>query len=100
MAVGFWWESSEGKEKSVGDDLGFVRAAIAKTLPCIFLAEVGEFLALREGLLLAKNSGLKVFLAEVYASNVASGVMDSISNCGETALVIKDIKALFQVVGF
>ncbi|KAH7576208.1 hypothetical protein JRO89_XS01G0013300 [Xanthoceras sorbifolium] len=88
-----------GVRAVIRDDLRFVRAAIAKTLPCIFLAEVGEFLALREGLLLAKNSGLKVFLAEVYASNVASGVMDSISNCREAALVIKDIKALFQVVG-
>ncbi|KAL5814201.1 hypothetical protein ACOSQ3_024991 [Xanthoceras sorbifolium] len=83
----------------IRDNLGFLRAVISKTLPGIFSAEVGEILALREGLLLAKNLGNEVFLAEVDASNVALGVTDPISNYREAALVIKDIKALFQDVG-
>ncbi|KAL5849758.1 hypothetical protein ACOSQ4_007771 [Xanthoceras sorbifolium] len=78
---------------------GLLVAALAKRLVGRFSPEVGEFLALREGLLFAKSRGLVVRLAEVDACNIASCVLKPVSVFGEAALVIQDIKALFREVG-
>ncbi|KAL5768149.1 hypothetical protein ACOSQ2_014932 [Xanthoceras sorbifolium] len=79
---------------------GLLVAALAKQLPRRFAPEVGEFLALREGLFFMKSGGLVVCCAEVDACNVASRVIKPISVFGGvTALVIQDIKALFREVG-
>ena len=53
---------------------GEIIAAISKPWQGSFCAEVGEYLALREGLILAKKFNLTVKLAEVDAVNVANGV--------------------------
>ncbi|KAL5812419.1 hypothetical protein ACOSQ3_027369 [Xanthoceras sorbifolium] len=53
---------------------GWVVAAFAKPLKCCDSAKVGEFLGLREGLVVAKQLGLPVALTEVDASSVVDGV--------------------------
>ncbi|KAL5782592.1 hypothetical protein ACOSP7_007621 [Xanthoceras sorbifolium] len=83
----------------IRDCEGLLVAALAKRLVGRFSPEVGEFLALREGLLFAKSRGLVVRLAEVDACNIASCVLKPVSVFGEAALVIQDIKALFREVG-
>ncbi|KAL5813682.1 hypothetical protein ACOSQ4_024323 [Xanthoceras sorbifolium] len=64
-----------------------------------FSAEMGEFLALREGLILANSLGLSIFEAEVDASNVASAVNLSSNCCGDASFIVNDIKALCLEVG-
>ncbi|KAL5819135.1 hypothetical protein ACOSQ4_022977 [Xanthoceras sorbifolium] len=84
----------------IRDSSRLVVAAISKTLLGCFSAESGEMLVLRKGLLLARNLGLTVQLIEVDACNVVSSVLGSDSCCGENGLIVLDIKALLQVVGF
>ncbi|KAK3194481.1 hypothetical protein Dsin_025791 [Dipteronia sinensis] len=60
------------KGAAIRDDKGRVFVANSKPLAGVFNAEIGEFLAHREGLLLAKNHNLNVQIAEVDASYVAS----------------------------
>ncbi|KAL5767796.1 hypothetical protein ACOSQ2_014579 [Xanthoceras sorbifolium] len=84
----------------IRDSFGLVVAAVSKTLVGSFYAESGEFLALRDGLLLDGNLGMSVHLIEVDACNVVSSVLGSDSSGGENGLVINDIKELFQDVGF
>ncbi|KAL5821187.1 hypothetical protein ACOSQ3_023069 [Xanthoceras sorbifolium] len=84
----------------IRDSSRLVMAAISKTLLGCFSAESGEMLVLRKGLLLAGNLGLTVQLIEVDACNVVSSVLGSDSCCGENGLIVLDIKALLQVVGF
>ncbi|KAL5754526.1 hypothetical protein ACOSP7_022746 [Xanthoceras sorbifolium] len=84
----------------IRDSSGLVVAAVSKTLLGCFSAETGEMLALREGLLLARNLGLNVQLIEVDACNVVSSVLGSDSCCGENGLIVLDIKALLKVVRF
>ncbi|KAK1549426.1 hypothetical protein Q3G72_001947 [Acer saccharum] len=58
----------------IRDDKGWVVAALSKSLPGSFSPEVGELLALREGLLLAQRLKLKISCVELDASNVVSKV--------------------------
>ncbi|KAK3190179.1 hypothetical protein Dsin_029740 [Dipteronia sinensis] len=60
---------------------------------------IGEFLALREGLMLGKRVGVLVSLAEVDA-NVVSSIQEPSLSLGETGSIIGDIKALLKEVGF
>ncbi|KAL5823720.1 hypothetical protein ACOSQ4_021620 [Xanthoceras sorbifolium] len=87
-----------GVRAVIRDSSGLVVATVSKTLLGCFSA--GEMLALREGLLLAKNLGLSVQLIEVDACNVVSNVLGDDSCGGENELIVLDIKALLQVVGF
>ncbi|KAK2664531.1 hypothetical protein Ddye_003105 [Dipteronia dyeriana] len=57
---------------------------------------MGEFLALRECLLMAKHHNLLVHLAEVDASVVASALNSSLSDLGDACSVINDIRALLD----
>ncbi|KAL5819206.1 hypothetical protein ACOSQ4_023048 [Xanthoceras sorbifolium] len=84
----------------IRDSSRLVVAAVSKTLLGCFSAETSEMLALREGLLLARNLGLNVQLIEVDACNVVSSVLGSDSCCGENGLIVLDIKALLKVVRF
>ncbi|KAL5844672.1 hypothetical protein ACOSQ3_010727 [Xanthoceras sorbifolium] len=59
----------------------------------------GEFLALKEGLVLAKSLNLVVLVAKVDASHVASAMNSSISCCGDASFVVSDIQALCSEVG-
>ena len=78
---------------------GEIVAAIFKPLQGDFSAELGEFLALREGLLLAKSLNLNLKLAEVDAIVVANAVNNSdIVNCNAN-FIVNDIQALLQEVG-
>ncbi|KAK0579754.1 hypothetical protein LWI29_030939 [Acer saccharum] len=60
---------------------------------------IGEFLALREGLLMAKSLNLQVQVVEVDASIVATALNSSTSDLGDASFVINDIHALFKEVG-
>ncbi|KAK3222647.1 hypothetical protein Dsin_009672 [Dipteronia sinensis] len=64
-----------------------------------FLAEMGEFLALREGLQLAKLDNLPIQIAEVDASNLVSILNSNVSFLGDACFIVNDIKALFLEVG-
>ena len=78
---------------------GEIVAALSKPLQGSFDVVLGEFLALREGLLLAKRLNITLKLAEVDAIAVANDVNNSeIVNCN-ASFIVSDIKALLQEVG-
>ncbi|KAL5768492.1 hypothetical protein ACOSP7_015039 [Xanthoceras sorbifolium] len=74
-------------------------AVVSKLLPSFFSAELGEFLILREGLVLAKSLNLSISVAEDDASNIASTVNSSSPFCSDASFIISDIKALCKEVG-
>ncbi|KAH7575832.1 hypothetical protein JRO89_XS02G0228900 [Xanthoceras sorbifolium] len=78
---------------------GDIVAAVSKKFPGFFSAEVGELIALREGLLLVKSLGLKICVAEVDASNVASMVNEAGSSLGDASFIVEEIKVLCSEVG-
>ncbi|KAL5820737.1 hypothetical protein ACOSQ3_022619 [Xanthoceras sorbifolium] len=55
-----------GVRVAIRDLVGDIVAAASKVLPGSFSAEVGEFLALREGLILAKSLSLSLSVASCY----------------------------------
>ncbi|KAL5771617.1 hypothetical protein ACOSP7_015771 [Xanthoceras sorbifolium] len=75
-----------------------VVAASAKPLLGFFPAELGELLALREGLLVAKELSLSIEWVELDAANVVARVFNS---CPFSFMdpIVSDIKALFRAVG-
>ncbi|KAK2641541.1 hypothetical protein Ddye_023304 [Dipteronia dyeriana] len=76
-----------------------VVAAISKFVVGNVIAELGELLALREGLLLAKSFNPIIWVVEVDASNVASMLNSDVPSLSDTFFLINDIKALCKVVG-
>ncbi|KAL5811773.1 hypothetical protein ACOSQ3_026723 [Xanthoceras sorbifolium] len=77
---------------------GKVVAASAKPLLGFFPAELGELLALREGLLLAKELNLNIEWVELDAVNVVARVSSSFP-CSVLDPIVSDGKALFRAVG-
>ncbi|KAL5818845.1 hypothetical protein ACOSQ4_022687 [Xanthoceras sorbifolium] len=63
-----------------------------------FPAELGELLALREGLLLAKEFNLSIAWVELNAVNVVARVLNSLPSSVMDP-IISDVKALFRAVG-
>ncbi|KAI9186283.1 hypothetical protein LWI28_015762 [Acer negundo] len=61
----------------IRNDCGQMVMALTKVVLDIFSAKVGELLALRDGLLSAKNLGLVVNWVEVDVVNVDSGLADA-----------------------
>ncbi|TXG57006.1 hypothetical protein EZV62_018319 [Acer yangbiense] len=90
---------SFGVGTAIRDDKDLVLAAHSYQLTSIFNAEIGELIALREGLLLAQFYNLKVDVAEVISLFVVSFLNDSIPPVGESNFIVKDIKAMFLDVG-
>ncbi|KAL5756816.1 hypothetical protein ACOSQ2_021562 [Xanthoceras sorbifolium] len=84
---------------TIKDNLGFVVAASSKPFEGLFSAEVGELLALREGLLLAAGLNLKIEFVEVDAVNVVSGVSDGDFFFSPVGHVVNDIRALYKELG-
>ncbi|KAK2663225.1 hypothetical protein Ddye_001799 [Dipteronia dyeriana] len=60
---------------------------------------IGEFLALREGLLLAKFHNFQVHVAEVDASLVVSSLNLLGIISGDASYIVNDIRSLFSKVG-
>ncbi|KAL5757092.1 hypothetical protein ACOSQ2_021838 [Xanthoceras sorbifolium] len=87
-----------GSGAVVRDSQGKVVAASAKPLLGFFPAELGELLALREGLLLAKEFNLIIEWVELDAVNVVARVFNSLP-CSAMDPIISDVKALFRAVG-
>ncbi|KAL5783938.1 hypothetical protein ACOSQ2_006330 [Xanthoceras sorbifolium] len=87
-----------GSGAVVRDSQGKVVAASAKPLLGFFPAELGELLALREGLLLAKEFNLIIEWVELDAVNVVARVFNSLP-CSVMDPIISDVKALFRDVG-
>ncbi|KAL5775011.1 hypothetical protein ACOSP7_012568 [Xanthoceras sorbifolium] len=87
-----------GSGAVVRDSQGKVVAASAKPLLGFFPAELGELLALREGLLVAKELSLIIGWVELDAANAVARISNS---CPSSFLdpIVSDIKALFRVVG-
>ncbi|KAL5808022.1 hypothetical protein ACOSQ3_028713 [Xanthoceras sorbifolium] len=90
--------SMMGSGTVVRDSQGKVVAASAKPLLGFFPAELGELLALREGLLVAKELSLSIEWVELDAANVVARVFNS---CPFSFMdpIVSDIKALFRAVG-
>ncbi|KAK3188573.1 hypothetical protein Dsin_028134 [Dipteronia sinensis] len=109
LTVVFWvWvfgvdvSNGAGVEDDVGkgmDASGRVVAAVSKSVASTVTAELGELLALREGLLLAKSFNLIISVAEVDATNVASMLNSDIPSLCDAFFLITDIKGLCKVVG-
>ncbi|KAL5777565.1 hypothetical protein ACOSP7_010491 [Xanthoceras sorbifolium] len=87
-----------GSGAVVRDSQGKVVAASAKPLLGFFPAELGELLALREGLLLAKELNLNIEWVELDAVNVVARVSSSFP-CSVLDPIVSDVKALFRAVG-
>ncbi|KAL5788264.1 hypothetical protein ACOSP7_005213 [Xanthoceras sorbifolium] len=87
-----------GSGAVVRDSQGKVVAASAKPLLGFFPAELGELLALREGLLLAKEFNLIIEWVELDAVNVVARVFNSLP-CSVMDPIFSDVKALFRDVG-
>ncbi|KAL5738556.1 hypothetical protein ACOSP7_031317 [Xanthoceras sorbifolium] len=87
-----------GSGAVVRDDQGKVVAASAMPLLGFFLAELGELLALREGLLLAKELSLVIEWVELDAVNVVARVFSSFP-CSFVDPIVNDVKALFRDMG-
>ncbi|KAK3199771.1 hypothetical protein Dsin_009188 [Dipteronia sinensis] len=81
------------------DYKGKVIMAVSKPLPRRFSTEMGDFLALREGLRLAKLHNLPIQIAEVDASNLVSILNSNVSFLGDACFIVNDITALFLEVG-
>ncbi|TXG66527.1 hypothetical protein EZV62_007802 [Acer yangbiense] len=90
---------SIGVGAAIRDDKGLVLAARSNRLPGKFTAELGEMMALREGLQLAHFYNMKVDLAEVISPKVVSILNDSSPLVGESKFLMNDIKMLITVVG-
>ncbi|KAK0603295.1 hypothetical protein LWI29_003462 [Acer saccharum] len=83
----------------IRDHNGDVLAAVSKPMIGLFNAEIGEFLALREGLLLAKRLNLVVNYAETDAVNVALNVNSDVCFINDAKFIVSDIKTLLKEVG-
>ncbi|KAK3183029.1 hypothetical protein Dsin_030315 [Dipteronia sinensis] len=88
-----------GVGATIRDGDGKVIAALSKPISGIFTAEMGELLAVREGLLLVKFLKLSIQWVEVDASNVDFVVNSTDFLGGFAGCVIEDIKALSKDVG-
>ncbi|KAK4850805.1 hypothetical protein QYF36_009914 [Acer negundo] len=88
-----------GVGAAIRDHIGDIMAAISKPIKRSFSAAVGELLALREGLLLAKNLNLTVNISEVDAVNVAHDINSSGSINYAIKFVVNDVKILMKEVG-
>ncbi|KAH7566923.1 hypothetical protein JRO89_XS08G0254200 [Xanthoceras sorbifolium] len=71
---------------------------ISKPTVSSFSVELGEYLALRKGLLLAKKLGLSVKVAEVDICNVVCRINYIISLYRDARFIVYDIKALYKEV--
>ncbi|KAL5748495.1 hypothetical protein ACOSP7_025537 [Xanthoceras sorbifolium] len=80
------------------DSNGKVLVSLSKPLRGCVSAELGEFLALREGLLLTRFFGFFGYWVEVDVSNVASAVQLSLPSLGVAGLVLNDILSLVSEV--
>ncbi|KAK4838691.1 hypothetical protein QYF36_015667 [Acer negundo] len=77
---------------------GDIVAAISKPMQGSFSAAVGELLALREALLLAKTLNLTVNISEVDEVNVAHDINSSGSINYDVGFVVNDVKVLMKEV--
>ncbi|KAL5844720.1 hypothetical protein ACOSQ3_010782 [Xanthoceras sorbifolium] len=81
------------------DGFGSIVAALSKPFDCSFDPELGELLALRAGLLFAKQYHLRVEWVEVNAKNVVVTVCASGSSSGPAGTIIEDVRSLCEEVG-
>ncbi|KAK3230037.1 hypothetical protein Dsin_001918 [Dipteronia sinensis] len=80
---------------AIRDDKGRVFTAMSKPLTGSFSTEVGELLALREGLLLAKAHCLSVQIVEDDVPLVASALNSLDTLLWDASFIINDIRGLF-----
>ncbi|KAK2649768.1 hypothetical protein Ddye_017257 [Dipteronia dyeriana] len=91
--------STIGLGAAIKDYKGKVIAARSRSMYGSFNSEIGNFLALREGLLLAKLYKCSVNIAKVDTFCVAS-ILNSSNPClGDATFIVNDIKALLLKIG-
>ncbi|KAL5776132.1 hypothetical protein ACOSP7_009058 [Xanthoceras sorbifolium] len=81
------------------NDSGMVIAAFSKPFEGFFKPDLGEFLALRAGLLFAKQYHLKVQWVEVDVKNVMGAVCSGRAFASPAGAVLDDILSLCVDVG-
>ncbi|KAK0599621.1 hypothetical protein LWI29_007048 [Acer saccharum] len=84
---------------TIRDWEGNMVAAMSMPLGGFFEPEPGEFLSVREGLLLSKRLDLKIDWVELDAVHVASAVNYVYVNDGLAGVVLDDIRTLCREVG-
>ncbi|KAK3218284.1 hypothetical protein Dsin_012254 [Dipteronia sinensis] len=84
---------------TIRDDKGKVLVVRSNLAVGYFSAEVGQLIALREGLLLAKFYNFPVSLIEFSSSNVAAALNCHLPLLGDVCCVVNDIKVSFLEVG-
>ncbi|KAK3198563.1 hypothetical protein Dsin_021978 [Dipteronia sinensis] len=84
---------------AIRNDRGKVIAALSKPIHGHFCPVIGAFLALREGLLLAKLHKFQIHIAEVGPSIVVSSLNSSEGVPGDASFIANDIRTLFIEVG-
>ncbi|KAK3225142.1 hypothetical protein Dsin_005004 [Dipteronia sinensis] len=87
-----------GVEAVIRDDKGWVVAAVSKSLAGNFSLEIGELIALREGLLLAKGLKLKISCVELDACNVVAMVSSGVGASSTSEFVCADVMVLCKEV--
>ncbi|KAK3185137.1 hypothetical protein Dsin_032423 [Dipteronia sinensis] len=90
---------SIGIRVSIRDDKGRVLVARSKLLYGFFNGDIGKFMALRDGLMLAKFYNLPVRFVEVNSCKVFFSLNSQVSPLGDARFIINDIKALLSDVG-
>ncbi|KAK3204299.1 hypothetical protein Dsin_018345 [Dipteronia sinensis] len=90
---------SIGVGAAIRDDKGLVLAAQSNQLAGVLNTDVGELIALWEGLLLALFYNLQVDLAEVVSPTMVSFLNDPAPLMGESKFIVQDIKSMFLAVG-
>ncbi|KAK1570654.1 hypothetical protein Q3G72_005284 [Acer saccharum] len=88
-----------GLRAAIRDSEGKVLVALSKPFMGVFSMESKKVLALREGLVLAKQLGLQISWVEVDATNVATRVNFFKLFGGLAGFVFDDVHALFKDVG-
>ncbi|KAK3218951.1 hypothetical protein Dsin_012921 [Dipteronia sinensis] len=92
--------STFGVGAAIRDDKGKVIATRSTLAIGSFSTDVGPFMALREGLLLAKFYNFPISIVEFSSSFVIASLSSHLPLLGDAIFIVNDIKALFMEVGF
>ncbi|KAK3193892.1 hypothetical protein Dsin_025202 [Dipteronia sinensis] len=89
-----------GIRVTIRDDRGKVLVAHSNLFYGSFNAELGQFMALREGLMLARFYNFHIQVAEVSSSKVISSLNSPHPILDDARFIVSDIKALLSDVGY
>ena len=91
--------NSSGLGSVIQDCKGKVLAFSYSRINGSVVSDLGQLLALRDGLLLANRINIPVSIAEVSSPSVVSSLSSLDRNLGDNHFIVNDVKALFSFVG-